>query len=167
MNNQQKKERETIVIAASLLIAVTAMVGVSGGMTSTASAQEIDISQLTPAQIEAVQNMDEIDPVLELEAPPANATDDRQMNIKPDEALPSNGTVTLSMAGAEDVDFKGLVPEGISVVVTNQSVTVTNQPVAQPGVDPAGGNTVPTPASTPEPAAPADESSDDSEEDEE
>ena len=82
-----------------------------------------------------------------------------QMTIDASEFLPGNGTMTLPMAGMNDIDFKDTPPVGITVIVTNDSATVTNQPVQLPGAAPGSGNTVPTPAST-EGSAPSDESSD-------
>lgn len=140
MFNKQKKERErskTPLFAAALLIAIATTAVTT---TTVAYASTIDVP----------------DPVLELEEPPVNATEDRQMIIRPGEVISPNGTRTLDMAGADDVDFKGLVPEGVTVIVTNTSATVTNQPVEQPGIV----STAPTPT-------PIDESSDNGGEDEE
>ena len=77
-----------------------------------------------------------------------------QLTIDASEPLPANGTMTLLMAGMNDIDFKDTPPQGITVIVTNDSATVTNQPVQLPDAAPGSGNTVPTPAST------SDESSD-------
>ena len=71
-----------------------------------------------------------------------------QMTIDASELLPGNGTMTLPMQGMNDIDFKDTPPAGITVIVTNDSATVTNQPVQLPGPAPGSGNTVPTPAST-------------------
>jgi hypothetical protein len=86
-----------------------------------------------------------------LERDPINATVGAtiQMTIDPLEPLPPNGTVTMSMQGMNDVDFKDYAPAGVTVIIGNESSTVTNQPVQIPGVAPGSGNTVPTPASTP------------------
>jgi hypothetical protein len=73
-----------------------------------------------------------------------------QMTIDASEFLPGNGTMTLSMAGMNDIDFKDTPPAGITVIVSNDSATVTNQPVQLPGAAPGSGNTVPTPASSTE-----------------
>ena len=71
-----------------------------------------------------------------------------QMTIDASELLPGNGTMTLPMQGMNDIDFKDTPPAGITVIVTNDSATVTNQPVQLPGPAPGSGNTVPTPASS-------------------
>ena len=71
-----------------------------------------------------------------------------QMTIDASEFLPGNGTMTLPMAGMNDIDFKDTPPAGITVIISNDSATVTNQPVQLPGPAPGSGNTVPTPAST-------------------
>lgn len=55
-----------------------------------------------------------------------------QMTITPDESLPPNGTVILSMQGMNDIDFKRTPPQGITVIVTNESATITNHPVQLP-----------------------------------
>lgn len=51
------------------------------------------------------------------------------ISIDPEEPLPTNGTVTISTERAIDTDMNGIPPEGISVIITNSSVTVTNQTV--------------------------------------
>ena len=49
--------------------------------------------------------------------------------INPEEPLPANGTVSLSTEGATDTDMNIIPPEGVSVVIENDTVTVTNQTV--------------------------------------
>src|SRR5918999_4584259 len=49
--------------------------------------------------------------------------------INPEEPLPANGTVTISTEGATDTDMNVIPPEGVTVVIENDTVTVTNQTV--------------------------------------
>ena len=68
-----------------------------------------------------------------------------QMTIDASESLPVNGTMTLQMQGMNDIDFKDTPPQGITVIVTNDSATVTNQPVQLPGAAAAAGAPIPSP----------------------
>jgi hypothetical protein len=45
------------------------------------------------------------------------------------EPLPANGTVSISTEGATDSDMNVFPPEGVTVVIENDTVTVTNQTV--------------------------------------
>src|ERR671914_641964 len=49
--------------------------------------------------------------------------------INPEEPLPANGTVSISTEGAIDSDMNVIPPEGVTVVIENDTVTVTNQTV--------------------------------------
>ena len=49
--------------------------------------------------------------------------------ISPEEPLPANGTVSISTEGATDSDMNVFPPEGVTVVIENNTVTVTNQTV--------------------------------------
>ena len=51
------------------------------------------------------------------------------ISIDPAEPLPSNGTVTISTESATDTDMNGFPPEGVNVIISSDSVTVTNQTV--------------------------------------
>ncbi|MGH9974673.1 MAG: hypothetical protein ACRD8Z_02390 [Nitrososphaeraceae archaeon] len=51
------------------------------------------------------------------------------VSINPAAPLPANGTVTISTEGATDTDMNGFPPEGVNVVISSDTVTVTNQPV--------------------------------------
>ena len=55
--------------------------------------------------------------------------------INPEEPLPANGTVTISTEGATDSDMNVIPPEGVTVVIENDTVTVTNQTVDIETVD--------------------------------
>lgn len=67
---------------------------------------------------------------LEKDAPTGNLTEDIDISISPSELLPSNGTVIMSTEGATDMDINEFPPEGVSVIIRNESVIVTNNPVA-------------------------------------
>src|SRR5919107_110668 len=49
--------------------------------------------------------------------------------INPEEPLPANGTVSISTEGAIDTDMNVIPPEGVTVIISNDTVTVTNQTV--------------------------------------
>ena len=115
------------VVAAFILVVITSIA------TTTAKAQKLERDPI-PA-IPIVDNVTgESEPI--------------QLTIDASEPLPANGTMTLLMAGMNDIDFKDTPPVGITVIVTNDSATVTNQPVQLPGPALGSGNTVPTPAAS-------------------
>ena len=73
----------------------------------------------------------DIPSALEKEQPTGNATLDAeqgvQMIIRPSTSLPpENGTVTMSLEGTNDIDFRGHPPAGVVVTIDNQTATVTN-----------------------------------------
>jgi hypothetical protein len=51
------------------------------------------------------------------------------ISIDPAEPLPANGTVTISTEGATDTDMNAFPPEGVYVIISSDTVTVTNQTV--------------------------------------
>jgi len=51
------------------------------------------------------------------------------ISIDPAEPLPANGTVTISTEGAIDTDMNAFPPEGVYVIISSDTVTVTNQTV--------------------------------------
>jgi hypothetical protein len=51
------------------------------------------------------------------------------ISINPEESLPANGTVSISTEGATDSDMNVFPPEGVTVIIANDTVTVTNQTV--------------------------------------
>jgi hypothetical protein len=61
--------------------------------------------------------------------PPGTTTDGINITINPDEPLPANGTVSISTEGAIDSDMNVFPPAGVTVVISNDTVTVTNQVV--------------------------------------
>jgi hypothetical protein len=51
------------------------------------------------------------------------------ISIDPVQPLPANGTVTISTEGATDTDMNAFPPEGVYVIISSDTVTVTNQTV--------------------------------------
>jgi hypothetical protein len=66
-------------------------------------------------------------------------TEGVNISINPDEPLPANGTVSISTEGAIDSDMNVFPPVGVTVVISNETVTVTNQPVDIATADEQGG----------------------------
>lgn len=64
-----------------------------------------------------------------MNTPTENLTDGANISIDPGESLPANGTVSISTEGATDTDMNIIPPEGVTVVISNETVTVTNQTV--------------------------------------
>jgi hypothetical protein len=52
------------------------------------------------------------------------------IDIDPTETLPTNGTVTMPFNGATDTNMNVIPPPGVTVVITADFVTVTNQEVS-------------------------------------
>jgi hypothetical protein len=61
--------------------------------------------------------------------PPGTTTEGINISINPDEPLPANGTVSISTSGAIDSDMNVFPPVGVTVLISNDTVTVTNQTV--------------------------------------
>jgi hypothetical protein len=66
---------------------------------------------------------------LVMSTPTGSMTDGANISINPEEPLPANGTVSISTEGASDSDMNVFPPEGVTVVIENDTVTVTNQTV--------------------------------------
>ena len=60
-------------------------------------------------------------------SPTGTLLDGINISINPEEPLPANGTVSISTEGATDTDMNVIPPEGVSVIISNDTVTVTNQ----------------------------------------
>jgi hypothetical protein len=60
---------------------------------------------------------------------PLGTPDGVDISINPGELLPANGTVSISTEGATDSDMNVFPPEGVTVIMSSDTVTVTNQPV--------------------------------------
>ena len=61
--------------------------------------------------------------------PTGSLTDGANISINPEEPLPANGTVSISTEGATNTDMNGFPPEGVSVIISSDTVTITNHPV--------------------------------------
>jgi hypothetical protein len=66
---------------------------------------------------------------LTMDTPTGNLTGEIDISIDPAEPLPANGTSTISTEGAIDTDLNGFPPEGVYVIISSDTVTVTNQTV--------------------------------------
>jgi hypothetical protein len=67
--------------------------------------------------------------VVDVDEPPTNATEELDVKIDATEPLPLNGTIMVDISEADDIDIDAIPPEGISIIITNTTVTVTNSPV--------------------------------------
>jgi hypothetical protein len=75
-----------------------------------------------------------LDRDVEAPAPGLNDTASTQspnvsIDISPLEPLPINGTVTMSLEDVVDTNMNEIPPQGVTVIITNESVTVTNQEI--------------------------------------
>jgi hypothetical protein len=75
------------------------------------------------------------------DAPIGNLTEGVDISISPGEPLPANGTVSISTQGATDTDMNAFPPEGVTVIISSDTVTVTNQPVDIAAVEEEAGET--------------------------
>jgi len=66
---------------------------------------------------------------LTMDTPTGNLTGEIDISIDPAEPLPANGTSTISTEGATDTDLNGFPPNGVYVIISSDTVTVTNQTV--------------------------------------
>jgi hypothetical protein len=51
------------------------------------------------------------------------------IDISPSEPLPVNGTVTMSLEDVMDTNMNEIPPQGVTVIINNEAVTVTSQEV--------------------------------------
>jgi hypothetical protein len=75
------------------------------------------------------------------DTPTGNLTGEIDISIDPAEPLPANGTATISTEGASDTDLNGFPPEGVYVIISSDTVTVTNQSVDIETADEENGGT--------------------------
>ena len=68
--------------------------------------------------------------IIQVSAQPLVMNTPTNIAISPEEPLPANGTVSISTEGATDSDMNVFPPEGVTVVIENDTVTVTNQTVS-------------------------------------
>jgi hypothetical protein len=55
--------------------------------------------------------------------------DNIDIDIDPNDPLPANGTIVISTEGGTDLDMNEFPPVGVTVVTTNDTITVSNQTV--------------------------------------
>jgi hypothetical protein len=60
---------------------------------------------------------------------PPGTPDGVDISIHPGEPLPANGTVSISTKGATDTDMNAFPPKGVTVIISSDTVTVTDQAV--------------------------------------
>jgi hypothetical protein len=65
---------------------------------------------------------------IQVSAQPLVMNTPTNISINPEEPLPANGTVSISTEGVTDTDMNVIPPEGVTVIISNDTVTVTNQP---------------------------------------
>ena len=96
---------------------------------------------------------------IQVSAQPLVMNTPTNISINPEEPLPANGTASISTEGVTDTDMNVIPPEGVTVIISNDTVTVTNQAVdiatAEEDEDEAG---------TEEEEEPEDETEDETEE---
>jgi hypothetical protein len=66
---------------------------------------------------------------IEASAQPLVMNTPTNIAINPEEPLPANGTVSISIEGATDTDMNVIPPKGVNVIISSDAVTVTNQGV--------------------------------------
>jgi predicted ester cyclase len=59
----------------------------------------------------------------------AGAPPNVSIDISPLEELPINGTVTMSLEDVADTNMNEIPPPGVTVIISNEAVTVTNHPL--------------------------------------
>ena len=59
----------------------------------------------------------------------AGASPNVSIDISPLEPLPINGTVTMSLEDVVDTNMNEIPPSGVTVIISNEAVTVTNHEV--------------------------------------
>jgi hypothetical protein len=59
----------------------------------------------------------------------AGAPPNVSINISPLDPLPTNGTVTMSLEDVVDTNMNEIPPQGVTVIISNEAVTVTNHEV--------------------------------------
>jgi hypothetical protein len=72
---------------------------------------------------------------IQVSAQPLVMNTPTNISINPEEPLPANGTVSISTEGVTDTDMNVVPPEGIYVIISNDTVTVTDQPIDIPTAD--------------------------------
>jgi hypothetical protein len=66
---------------------------------------------------------------IQVSAQPLVMNTPTNISINPEEPLPANGTVSISTEGVTDTNMNVIPPEGVTVIISSDTVTVTNQAV--------------------------------------
>ena len=61
---------------------------------------------------------------LVMNTPTGSMTNGANISINPEEPLPANGTLSIAHEGVADTDMNVIPPEGITVVIENDTVTI-------------------------------------------
>ena len=82
----------------------------------------------------------QLDRDVEAPAPGLNGTASTEspnvsIDISPIEPLPVNGTVTMSLEDVVDTNMNEIPPQGVTVIISNEAVTVTNHDVTIGGLE--------------------------------
>jgi hypothetical protein len=67
--------------------------------------------------------------IIEIEEPAGNLTEGTVANIDLEEPLPPNGTIILDITGIDDINVDGIPPLGMTLLVQNDTITITDQNV--------------------------------------
>jgi hypothetical protein len=67
--------------------------------------------------------------IAEIEEPTGNLTGSAVLNIDLEEPLPPNGTVIVDIMGIDDINVDGVPPLGMTLLVQNDTITITDQNV--------------------------------------
>jgi hypothetical protein len=65
--------------------------------------------------------------IAEIEEPTGNLTGSTVLNIDLEEPLPPNGTVIVDIMGVDDINVDGVPPLGMTLLVQNDTVTLTDE----------------------------------------
>jgi hypothetical protein len=66
---------------------------------------------------------------------PTTLTEELDVKIYPTEPLPANGTVIVDITEADDIDIETIPPEGVTIVMTNTTITITDENIETPDQD--------------------------------
>jgi hypothetical protein len=67
--------------------------------------------------------------IAEIEEPASNLTEGTVANIDLEEPLPPNGTIIVDIAGIDDINVDGVPPLGMTLLVQNDTITLTDENV--------------------------------------
>ena len=94
-------------------VTIMASVALTGFQTAIAQVLDRDVEAPTPG----------------LNGTASTGTPDVSIDISPLDPLPINGTVTMNLEDVVDTNMNEIPPQGITVIISNESVTVTNHDV--------------------------------------